>query len=409
MLGCYINKKLIKSGIDVLSKETKDNGSGAAGGGLKDFHMEVANVSLGISKFFKKTFTKVVFDGPDIDAAEVQKSPLMFVSTHRSHVDYFAIGSNFFLKGFKNIRYAAGDNLTKLPWIGPKFLAFGAFAVSRDGGFERNYVRNLCKKVMEMMADGDAILVFPEGGRSYTGAMLEIRGGILNAALMMQAANPEKDVYLIPAAASYECPPDVPYFPLLLKGKKLRKKPNGPIRRLLGDIYYFGADLKAFAPFMFARFFGRKYGALYMDYGAPVSVKSLVDLEANRIQGARDEFAAHKASLDIVGEKVYKMFVSVFRILPIHVTSAAIKVAADKGRVTTKEIEKYAEMFKTFAVKGGCNCKTIGAMEPSAIVTEGLKSLRKLKAIKTSRDKVTVTKQHIIDYFAAAIPTVNDI
>jgi 1-acyl-sn-glycerol-3-phosphate acyltransferase len=374
--------------------------------GGRNYHTEVANVIGGVIAHLEKAFTKVHIDGPPLDPADVQKSPLMFVSTHRSHVDYFMVGSYFVRMGFRNLRFAAGDNLTKLPWIGPKFLAFGAFSVSRDAGFERHYVRNLCNQVVTMLENGDAILVFPEGGRSYSGAMLEIKGGILNAALMLQAANPDRDVYLLPTAVSYECPPDVPLFPLLLKGKKMRKKPNNFIKRILGSLYYFGADIMVFGPFMLAKRLGRgRYGAAYMDYGTPVSVRSLVDLEANRVKGARDEFAAHRASLDIVGEKMHRLFVSIYRILPVHIVSSIIRDGGDgTGKVA---LEAGAEWFKRTLNEMGRNCKTLNTMTVEEIVKTGMRQLLKLKAItvEPSEGKVRVCKQHIIDYFAATIDT----
>ncbi|GBU22841.1 glycerol-3-phosphate acyltransferase [Fibrobacteres bacterium R8-0-B4] len=367
--------------------------------GVKSYHDEVAKVSDGIIAFFKKTFSEVRFEGPPFDPAEVQRSPVMFVGTHRSHADYFFIGSNFLKLGFRNIRFAAGDNLTKLPWIGPRFLTFGAFAVARDGGFDRNYVRKLCDQVIKMLKDGDSILVFPEGGRSYSGSMLEIKGGILNAALMLQAQTPGRDVFLVPAAISYDCLPDLPHFPLLLKGKTLRKRPNGLFKRTLGSIYYFGADVMAFLPFLFARYFGRKYGALYMDYGMPVSVRSIVDLEANRVQNARDEFAAHRASLDIVGGHIGKLFTALYRIQPIHIISAGIK----SGKVDPSELEPFVEEMKASLSKDGRNCKTIGALSPQEIIAKGIAQLRKLKAVKIKNKKISVRKSYIIDYFAATV------
>ena len=383
-----------------MGKKTKNQGDKDD----QNYHQEVANVIGGVITHMEKAFTKVHIDGPKLDPAKIQESPMMFVSTHRSHVDYFLVGSYFVRMGFRNLRFAAGDNLIKLPWIGKKFLAFGAFSVSRDAGFERNYVRNLCNQVVTMLGSGDAILVFPEGGRSYTGAMLEIKGGILNAALMVQAANPDKDVYLLPAAVSYECPPDVPRFPLLLKGKKMRKKSNNFVKRILGSIYYFGADMMVFGPFMLAKRFGRgRYGAAYMDYGTPVTVKSLVDLEANRIHNARDEFASHKVSLDILGGKMHKMLVSIYRVLPVHVVASIIKEGGDG--VGTAYLEANAEIMKKELNEDGRNCKTLNAMTAAEIVREGVAQLVNQKAIKTERGegKISVLKQDIVDYFAATI------
>ena len=384
-----------------MSDKQNDNGAQGARG-EKEYHRQIASVKVAVNDFFVRNFTETHIDGPQLDPEELQKSPVMFVSTHRSHVDYFLAGISFFKMGFKNLRFAAGDNLTKLPYVGPRFLAFGAFAVARDTGFERNYVRNLCAQVVKMLEGGDAVLVFPEGGRSYTGAMLDIKGGILNAALMTQAANPDKDVYLLPAAISYECPPDVPFFPLLLKGKKLRKKPNNAIKRLLGDVYYFGADIMAFAPLMF-KATSRRRGAVYMDYGAPVSVKSLVDLEANRVKNARDEFSAHRVSLDIVGERIREMLTSIYRILPIHIVSSVLK--ASGGSVDMAAVDGEVEKMKAKASESGRNCKTIGAMTAPEIVKAGVDQLRGLKAVIVRNGKITVLKENITNYFAETFAT----
>ncbi|MFP4013329.1 MAG: 1-acyl-sn-glycerol-3-phosphate acyltransferase [Chitinispirillaceae bacterium] len=368
---------------------------------MKNYHNEVANVSHGVKNFFDKTFSNVHIEGPPLKAEEIQKHPLMVVSTHRSHVDYFFLGNALYWMGFKNLRFAAGDNLTKLPWIGPRFRAFGAFTVSRDSGFERNYVRNLCNQVMKMLENRDAVLVFPEGGRSYTGETLDIKGGILNAALMTQASTPDNDVYLFPVAVSYECPPDVPFFPMLLKGKKLRKKNNSIFKRMLGNVYYFGADILAFVPLLLARRTGRKYGEIYMDYLAPVSVRSLVDLKKNRIRNARDEFSAHRASLEQISKKIHRTFVSLFRILPIHVISAALK---EKGSgCPVSELDSIVADLKKTAVRQGRNVKSLENLTASQLVEKGLEQLRRIKAVNVKNGVARVCKDHIIEYFSSAL------
>ncbi|MDR0307988.1 MAG: 1-acyl-sn-glycerol-3-phosphate acyltransferase [Chitinispirillales bacterium] len=369
---------------------------------MENHHNQVAEVSLGIKKFFDNVFSNVHIEGPELDAAEIQKSPVMVVSTHRSHVDYFFVGNNLFQMGFKNLRFAAGDNLTKLPWIGPRFRAFGAFTVSRDKGFERNYVRKLCADVVKMLENQNVVLVFPEGGRSYSGSMLEIKGGVLNAALLSQASDLNRDVYLLPVAVSYDCPPDVPFFPLLLKGKKYRKKSNRFFTRMLGDIYYFGADIIAFARFFLAKRLWYSYGSIYMDYDSPIPVKSIVDLETNRVQKARDEFSAHRASLDKVSEVIYNKFISLYRILPVHIVCAALKTSGEMA-VWVAELENRAQKLKAAVRKAKQNTRTLDSLTEEQIVKEGLKQLRKLKAVHIKRGKVTAVKPHVIDYFAAAI------
>lgn len=371
---------------------------------MKEHHNQVAEVSNGIKRFFNKAFSHARIEGPQIDAVEIQKSPVMIVSTHRSHVDYFFVGNNLFQMGFKNLRFAAGDNLTKLPYIGPRFRAFGAFTVSRDSAFERNYVRKLCAEVVNMLENRDAVLVFPEGGRSYSGSMLDIKGGVLNAALLSQASNLKRDVYLMPVAVSYDCPPDLPFFPLLLKGKQYRKKSNNFFTRILGSIYYFGADIIAFIPFFLTKYLPRSYGSIYMDYDAPIPVSSLVDLEANRLSKARDEFAAHRVSLDKVSEQLYNKFLSLYRILPIHVICAALKEHGSKP-VDISAVEENTKNIKSSVCKAGKNCKTLNSLTDNQIIESGLDKLRKLKAVKISGGRITIRKPHIINYFSSAVLT----
>jgi len=374
---------------------------------MKEHNIQVGEASDGIKAFFNKAFSHVNIEGPQIDAAQIQKSPLMVVSTHRSHVDYFFVGNNLFQMGFRNLRFAAGDNLTKLPWIGSRFRSFGAFTVSRDSAFERNYVRKLCTEVVQMLESRDAVLVFPEGGRSYSGSMLDIKGGILNAALLSQAANLERDVYLFPISVSYDCPPDLPFIPMLLKGKSYRKKSNFFLKRILGSLYYFGADIMAFIPFFLTKRLPISFGSIYMDYDTPISVKSIVDLEANRVDKARDEFAAHRVSLDKVSEHLHNKFLSLYRILPIHVICAILKEYDDKPVSTDKLKDNIKEVNDSLS-KAGRNCKTLNPLTDALIVKEGLKGLRKLKAIKVRGGDVTILKPQIIDYFSSAILTSNN-
>lgn len=367
---------------------------------MNSYHKEVTSVIDGLDNFFGYVFDNIYIDGPSLNAEEIQKNPLMFVSTHRSHVDYFLFGFELIKKGFKNLRFAAGDNLTKLPYIGPRFTAFGAFTVERDTGFERNYVRNLCNSVIKMMENNDGIIVFPEGGRSYSGATLEIKIGILGAAILTQAKYPDRDVYFLPAALSYEYPPDLPYFKMLLKGKKLRKKSNFILKRILGNILYFGGDILAFVPFVNAKLLKRKYGSVYFDYLEPVSVKKMVDIEANRQQGARDEFSAHRVSMQQLSQIVYDQLKKIYRLLPGHVVATLLKnnnpLIVSAARESVKDVLDFIRA-KSY------NGKTLFSMDTQEIVEKGIHQLLRYKAISVKHGIISVKKPEIIDYWSKAI------
>ncbi len=56
----------------------------------------------------------------------------MIVSSHRSHLDYILLGIHCSKLGYRNLRFAAGDNLTRMPYIGTKFASLGAFPIYRN-------------------------------------------------------------------------------------------------------------------------------------------------------------------------------------------------------------------------------------------------------------------------------------
>ncbi len=367
---------------------------------MSSYHQEVASVREDVQAFFRKTFSSVNIEGPRLDPGKFENTPIMLVSTHRSHVDYFLVGIIFHDLGFKNLRFAAGDNLTKLPWIGPRFTSFGAFTVERDGGFDRNYIRNLCFEVVSMIENGDTVLVFPEGGRSYSGAMLDIKTGILGASVISQGNDTKRDVFYIPAAVSYENPPDVPWFAMQLKGKLWRKRSNPLPKRLLGNLLYFGADICAFVPFLLAHKFGKKYGKIYVDYGDPVSIRSFIDVPANKAQNARDDFLAHRTSMQRVSEAVFAQLTDLYRVLPMHVIAAELKKHG--SRSLTDLADSFPDVVEGIRKKGR-NVKQLLKGTAMENTREGIRQLEKIGAVKVRSSVCTIRRKSLIDYFAAAM------
>ncbi|HON09307.1 MAG TPA: 1-acyl-sn-glycerol-3-phosphate acyltransferase [Chitinispirillaceae bacterium] len=367
---------------------------------MSSYDRAIQDVSGSVQRFFDTAFTGIEVSGPDLNSSEIQKCPLMLVSTHRSHVDYFLVGHVFFGKGFRGLRFAAGDNLTNLPYLGPRFKKWGAFPVSRDTGFERNYVRNLCKSVKSMLEGGQAVILFPEGGRSYSGATLDVKYGILGASVLLQAEKPQNDVYLLPMAISYEYPPDLPYFRMLLKGKQLRKRSNPLYKRILGNLMYFGADILAYAPVVSSRYTGKKYGKIFLDYEEPVTVREIVDVVAGRLENARDEFSSHRASMQKVSEYIQNKFLNLYRILPVHLVSFVLKEG--KGSAPEQISEQIPVLLEGLSAANR-NLKQVRGEDPRKIVETGMQQLLRLKAISLKKDSVIVNKPEIVDYYAASI------
>ena len=367
---------------------------------MKSHHQTATKISSDVDRFFRSAFSSITIEGPQLDAQEVQKHPHMVVSTHRSHIDYFLAGWVLYYRGFKHMRFAAGSNLTGLPYIGPRFRALGAFTVEREVSFERNYVKNLCNRVTGMMENREAVILFPEGGRSYSGAILDIKSGILGAAVLLQARRMDEDVSLIPMAISYEYPPDAPWFGLLLRGKRFRKRTNPFVKRLLGSVFYFGADLLAFAPFVTARRTGRTYGAVYVDYGAPEAVRSLVDIPGSRAAAVKDEFFSHRAAMQRLGVCMRDRFLALYRLLPMHLLAYLIK---EQGPATTHQAAERASAVIERLAAGGRNTESLEKGRPAETMEAGTEQLLRLGAVAVKGGVLFGRNGLLLDYCAAPL------
>jgi 1-acyl-sn-glycerol-3-phosphate acyltransferase len=367
---------------------------------MNKYDAEVKQAIIEVRRFIDKVFTKVVVTGPTIDPAIQKDNGIFLVSSHRSHTDYFLVGMLYREFGIQNIRFAAGDNLTNMPILGPKFQGYGAFTVTRDNSLQRSYVRNLCEEVVKMLGKGDSILVFPEGGRSYQGNMMEMKGGITTAGILAQARDHARKIFFIPTAVSYEQLPELRYFDLISKGKRLRKPGNNILNKIVGTVLYYGADLMAFAKFLSAPKFGIKYGKVFVDHTAPIPLSDWLNPEDYYDAKARDEFSAYRSATQKLSEKLFETLVSLYRILPVHIVSLIIK---DRGATT---IEQTAEMCPEIVAdvkKLGRNCLSLNPLSKQEIAEQGLAGLKQLKAISITGSTVTVRRPWLLRYYAAAL------
>jgi 1-acyl-sn-glycerol-3-phosphate acyltransferase len=365
---------------------------------------EVNKFAPGVLKFMKKAFTHIEIEGPELDLVHMDKNPLMIVSTHRSQADYFLLGSILHDLGVQNVRYAAGDNLTDLPILGQKFQKLGAFAVHRSKAGSRTYIRALAEKVSQMSAVGDNVVVFPEGGRSYDGHMMRLRSGLTGAHILSQWADAEKEHYFFPVAISYERLPELLHFDMLRKGKKIRAQSTGLINRLRGNMMYFGADIFAFAKFLSLPRLGMTYGSVYVDYDDPIALSSIVDIRALHNSKARDHFSAHHDAMRVVSDALYQKFLTLYRILPLHIVSAILNESKHESMSVPHICEKVPAIVADIR-DAGRNIRSIESLTVGELVEKGLSQLESYKSLTQKHSIVTMTDRSVITYAAATLAT----
>jgi 1-acyl-sn-glycerol-3-phosphate acyltransferase len=76
------------------------------------------------------------------------------------------------------IRYMAWDRIFRIPVLGFLMRVFGAFPVRLEGGDV-----SAQREAVELLRQGQALVIFPEGGRSKTGELMPFKLGAFRLAL----------------------------------------------------------------------------------------------------------------------------------------------------------------------------------------------------------------------------------
>lgn len=136
--------------------------------------------------------------------AEKQKISLLFLPSHKSHIDYLVASFVFYKLGLSLPAIAAGNNLD-MPIVGPILKKMGAWFIRRGNwsadplyvGIVRDYVEYL-------LNTGQNIEFFIEGTRSRIGKLLNPRFGILKIILEAMLAGNIKDCVVVPISIGYD-------------------------------------------------------------------------------------------------------------------------------------------------------------------------------------------------------------
>lgn len=109
-----------------------------------------------------------------------REGPVLFVSNHQSFWDPLLIGVGSRPRPFISL---ARKTLFKNPYFGWLIKTLRAIPVDQESESDLSSMRN-CLKVLK---DGDALLVFAEGSRTYTGNVNTFANGV---AMLMKRAEP---------------------------------------------------------------------------------------------------------------------------------------------------------------------------------------------------------------------------
>lgn len=182
---------------------------------------------------------------------------VIYVPSHRSHIDYLLLSYLLYVNGIVPPHIAAGVNLN-LPVVGPILRRGGAFFLRRSFKSNALYSAVFSEYVARLISQGVSIEYFIEGGRSRTGRLLEPKAGMLSMTLRAFLRQPRTPVVFQPVYIGYE---------QVMEGKSYLAELSGAPKKKESLLGLLGAFRKL----------RHNYGKVAVNFGQPIFLQQLLD------------------------------------------------------------------------------------------------------------------------------------
>ncbi len=259
---------------------------------------------------FGKIFTEIDFREQQFEALkrENENGSLIYVSCHKSHLDYLLIGYLSFINQMAIPYMAAGKNLSFWP-VGPILRNAGAFFIRRSfqklGSLTRLYTRVFEAYLKVLITEKINVNFYIEGGRSRTGKLLPPRLGMLSFLLQAVDEGHVHDLAFVPSFVAYDQVPEEGSYLRELAGTEKEKE--------------------SFWSFLGSRHvLKKKYGKAYIRFHRPVSYKAFLRMYSpDKNLGKLDAVSTRKIYHDFA----YHLMNGIARagvVTPVELTSASL-------------------------------------------------------------------------------------
>ena len=280
---------------------------------------------------------------------------VVYVSNHRSHIDYLIEPLVLEDNVIRPPVIAAGINL----FGGPLGLIHrhvtGAIPIRRNAK-DPAYLITLKAYVAEILGRHD-LMFYIEGGRSYSGEMKSPKTGLVHAAL--QAGQP--DLIFLPCAVSY----DLVLEDFILARQKV-KRGQRPFTRELAEMVRYAVGYRS---------------RTYVTFGTPIDPRGY-DPHARR-----DVLELAHRLRDAIGR--------LMKVLPTQIVARAMRPSLRRA-----ELEgRVAGIIELLAASGA----NLAVSDPKAVVDDAIRRFDQRGIVVIDGERFRVRERNVLRYYARTI------
>ncbi len=294
-------------------------------------HPVVRSASFLLTTVWNRIYRGVLVHHLDRLKAVAPGHEIIYVPSHRSHMDYLLLSYLLYDRGIVPPHIVAGINLN-LPVIGTLLRKGGAFFIRRSIRGSMLYSAVLSEYVAQLVAGGYSIEYFIEGGRSRTGRLLQPKGGMISMTVRAFLRQPSRPVLFQPVYIGYEKLMEGSSYLDELTGKPKEKE---SIWSLLWGI---------------PRVLRQNYGQVVVNYGEPIALGTVLAEQAPEWDGKpvpeEDKPAWLSSTVDSLAQRIQVNINRAADVNPINLLALAL-LSTPKHAMGERDLRAQIALSKT--------------------------------------------------------------
>ena len=281
---------------------------------------------------------------------------VVYVPSHRSHMDYLLLSYLLYTKGIVPPHIVAGVNLN-LPVVGTILRKGGAFFIRRSIRGSALYSAVLSEYVAQLVSGGHSIEYFVEGGRSRTGRLLPPKGGMVAMTVRGFLRQPTRPVLFQPVYIGYEKLMEGTSYLDELSGKPKEKE---SIWQLLMGI---------------PKVLRSNYGQVVVNFGEPIRLNDVLAQQApdwdGQPVGEEEKPAWLARTVDVLAEQIQVNVNRAADVNPINLLALAL-LSTPKHAMGESDLLAQIALSKTLLAELPYSDRvTVTPHSPQEIVAHG--------------------------------------